>query len=188
MNSDFFTAKCGCISPYDDLIKDFAEDIDWDWRLLTSLIYQESGFDPNSSSWAGAEGLMQLMPETAAEYGLDSTANPQDNIEAGVKYLKWLEVQFEEKVTDSLERRKFVLAAYNVGLGHIFDAMRLAEKYELDPQMWKDNVAEMILKKSNPTYYRDEVVYYGYCRGTETYKYVNEINSRFEHYKNVTTE
>ena len=186
MNSDFFTAKCGCISPYDDLIKDFAEDIDWDWRLLTSLIYQESGFDPNSASWAGAQGLMQLMPETAAEYGLDSTANPQDNIEAGVEYLKWLEVQFEEKVADSLERRKFVLAAYNVGLGHIFDAMRLAEKYELNPQMWKDNVAEMILKKSNPTYYRDEVVHYGYCRGTETYKYVNEIYSRFEHYKNVT--
>jgi len=186
MNSDLFTAKCGCISPYDDLIKDYAQDIDWDWRLLTSLIYQESGFDPNSSSWAGAQGLMQLMPETAEEYGLDSTANPEDNIEAGVNYLKWLEVQFEEKVTDSLERRKFVLASYNVGLGHIFDAMRLAEKYDLDPQLWKDNVAEMVLKKSNPKYYRDEVAHYGYCRGSETYKYVTEIYSRFEHYKNVT--
>lgn len=186
MNSDFFTAKCSCISPYDDLIKEYASGINWDWRLLTSLIYQESGFDPNSASWAGAQGLMQLMPETAAEYGLDSTANPKDNIEAGVDYLKWLDEQFEEKVKDSLERRKFVLAAYNVGLGHIFDAMRLAEKYELNPKIWDDNVAEMILKKSNPEFYRDEVVYYGYCRGIETYKYVNEIYNRLEHYKNVT--
>ena len=94
--------------------------------------------------------------------------------------------QFEEKVPDSTERIKFVLASYNVGLGHIFDAMRLAEKYDLDSQKWKDNVAEMILKKSYPEYYRDDVVYYGYCRGSETYKYVNEIYSRFEHYQNVT--
>ena len=107
-------------------------------------------------------------------------------IEAGVEYLKWLDEQFEEKVQDSTERIKFVLASYNVGLGHIFDAMRLAEKYDLDSQKWKDNVAEMILKKSNPEYYRDDVVYYGYCRGSETYKYVNEIYSRFEHYQNVT--
>jgi membrane-bound lytic murein transglycosylase F len=188
MNSDFFTSKSGTISPYDDLIKEYATEIGWDWRLLTSLIYQESGFDPNSSSWAGAQGLMQLMPETASEYGLDSTANPKDNIDAGVEYLQWLNEQFEEKVADSTERIKFVLAAYNAGLGHIFDAMRLAEKYKLNPKLWKGNVAEMVLKKSNPEFYRDEVVHYGYCRGTETYKYVNEVYSRFEHYKNVTKE
>ena len=188
MNSDFFTSKSGTISPYDDLIKEYATEIGWDWRLLTSLIYQESGFDPNSSSWAGAQGLMQLMPETASEYGLDSTANPKDNIDAGVEYLQWLNEQFEEKVADSTERIKFILAAYNVGLGHIFDAMRLAEKYKLNPKLWKGNVAEMVLKKSNPEFYRDEVVHYGYCRGTETYKYVNEVYSRFEHYKNVTKE
>lgn len=188
MNSSLFTSKSGIISPYDELIKEYAEGINWDWRLLTSLIYQESGFDPNSSSWAGAQGLMQLMPETAAEYGLDSSANPKDNIEAGVEYLGWLDHQFEEKVEDSTERIKFVLAAYNVGLGHIFDAMRLTEKYELNPKIWKGNVAEMILKKSNPKYYRDEVVHYGYCRGIETYKYVSEAYSRFEHYKNVTKE
>lgn len=188
MNSDFFTSKSGTISPYDELIKEYANAINWDWRLLTSLIYQESGFDPNSSSWTGAQGLMQLMPNTASEYGLDSTGNPQDDIEAGVKYLGWLDEQFEEKVPDSTERIKFVLASYNVGLGHIFDAMRLAEKHELDSKVWKDNVAEMILKKSNPEYYRDEVVYYGYCRGSETYKYVTEIYSRFEHYKNVTSD
>ena len=79
MNSDFFTSKSGTISPYDEVIKQYANTINWDWRLLTSLIYQESGFDPNSSSWAGAQGLMQLIPETASEYGLDSTGNPRDN-------------------------------------------------------------------------------------------------------------
>lgn len=186
VNSSFFTAKSGQISPYDDVIKEYAETINWDWRLLTSLIYQESGFDPNSASWTGAQGLMQLMPETAAAHGIDSTANPKENIEAGVDYLKWLEGQFKEKVADSTERTNFILAAYNVGLGHIFDAMRLAEKNGLNNQVWKDNVAEMILKKSNPEFYRDEVVHYGYCRGIETYKYVNEIMERYEHYINIT--
>tara|TARA_B110000046_G_scaffold121613_1_gene128253 strand:- start:31386 stop:31898 length:513 start_codon:yes stop_codon:yes gene_type:complete len=170
MNSDFFTSISGTISPCDEAIKKHANTIHWDWRLLTSLIYQESGFNPISSSWTGAQGLIQLMPKTALEHGLDSTGNPEDNIKAGVNYIKWLDKQFVEKVPDSTERIKFVLASYNLGLGHIFDAMRLADKYDLDSQVWKGNVTEMILKKSNPKYYRDDVVYYGYCRGSETYK------------------
>ncbi|KAA3650638.1 MAG: lytic transglycosylase F [Bacteroidetes bacterium] len=187
LNSELFTPKSGTLSPYDDAIKEYSSFIKWDWRLVTSLIYQESGFDPNSNSWTGASGLMQLMPNTAESYGIDSLSDPEDNIEAGIQYISWLDKQFVEKVTDSTERIKFILAAYNVGLGHVFDAMRLAEKYHLNPQIWEDNVAEMLKNKSIPEYYKDEVVYYGYCRGSEPYDYVKEILDRFEHYKNITS-
>jgi len=186
INSELFTAKSGQISPYDEIVKAQSEKIGWDWRLISALIYQESQFDPQAQSWAGAQGLMQLMPETAQSYGVDSTSGVSANIAAGIKYLQWLDKQFAEKVADSIERRKFVLAAYNVGLGHVFDAIRLAEKYDLDPQLWEGNVAEMLLKKAEPDYYTDEVSYYGYCRGSEPYAYVNQIMGRYLHYKNMT--
>ena len=186
IKSDFYTSKSGILSPYDNIIKVESEKINWDWRLLTSLIYQESQFDNEAVSWAGASGLMQLMPETAKEYGLDSLTSAKENINTGVRYLKWLDAQFSEKVSDPDERQKFILAAYNVGLGHVFDAVRLAEKHKKKPDVWFDNVAEMLLKKSNPEFFKDEVVYYGYCRGSEPYKYVTDILVRFQHYQNIT--
>lgn len=186
LSSELFTSKSGTLSPYDKIVQAQAKRVGWDWRLLVSLIYQESGFEPTSKAWTGAYGLMQLMPETAKSFGVDSSSSPEENIAAGIKYLEWLDKEFEEKVPDSTERISFVLAAYNVGLGHVFDAIRLAEKHGLNPQVWKGNVAEMLLNKSQPEYYKDKVVYYGYCRGTEPYKYVNEVWDRFEHYRNMT--
>jgi membrane-bound lytic murein transglycosylase F len=188
VRSDLFTARSGKISQYDELIKKEAERLGWDWRLLASLIYQESRFDHHAESWVGAKGLMQLMPTTLAEYGLDETAGPAANVHAGVDYLLWLDKQFAEKVENPKERVKFILAAYNVGLGHVFDAMRLAEKYGLNPKLWYQNVAKMMLKKSDEKYYSDEVVHYGYCRGTEPYQYVNEIFHRYNDYRNVMEE
>ncbi|MBR9833218.1 transporter substrate-binding domain-containing protein [bacterium] len=184
--SDFYSAKSGIISPFDDIIKDKTKAINWDWRLIAALIYQESQFDPSVVSWAGASGLMQLMPTTAQQFGIDSNSTNADQIEAGIKYLKYLDNELKEKVFDPNERIKFVLAAYNVGLGHIWDAMRLAEKYELDPMVWDGNVAEMLKNKSKPKYYKDPVVRHGYCRGREPYYYVKEVIERFKHYENVT--
>ncbi len=186
VQSKLFTPKSGQISQYDELIKAESKKIGWDWRLISSLIYQESQFDHDAKSWAGAYGLMQLMPETAAAYGVDSTSSPESNIKAGIRYLKWLEEEFTEKVADSSQRKKFVLAAYNVGLGHVYDAIRLASEYNLKADVWEENVAEMLKNKSKPKYYRNPVAYYGYCRGSEPYYYVSQIMARFEHYKNMT--
>lgn len=186
LKNELFTPKSGTLSPYDEAVKVHAEAISWDWRLITSLIYQESGFDQYSESWTGASGLMQLMPSTAESLGIDSLSDPEENIEAGIKYIAWLDKQFVDKVPDSLERQKFILAAYNVGLGHVFDAIRLAQKHNLDSATWNNNVAEMLKNKSIPDYYQDDVVYYGYCRGSEPFKYVIEVMERFEHYKNIT--
>lgn len=189
VESDYYSKTTGKVSGYDDYIKKYSNDIDWDWRLLASLIYQESRFKPNVKSWAGAYGLMQLMPTTAHRFGVNRNSSPEKQIKAGVDFIKWLDKRFENRgITDEEEKTKFILASYNVGLGHILDARRLAEKEGKDPDKWENNVDEYILKKSNPKYYKDPVVKYGYCRGSETYNYVYQILDRYEHYKNIIPE
>lgn len=183
MNSEFLTHNTGKISMYDHLVKKYASTIDFDWRLLSSLIYQESNFRPTAESWAGAKGLMQLMPKTARSYGITNLTDPDMNLLAGTKHLKWLMKYWDEKIPDNEERTKFVLASYNVGTGHVSDARKLAEKYGKDPNIWDDNVDIYIKKKSDPKYYKDEVVKYGYCRGAEPFKYVINILDRYQQYR-----
>lgn len=179
-------ADCGTkICQYDELIQTEAETIGWDWRLLCSMIYQESRFNPTAKSWAGATGLMQLMPATAESFGIKDLEVPEESIKGGVKYLKWLEKYWEKKVSDPEERIKFILASYNVGQEHVADAQRLTEKYGKNPQKWDNNVAYFLLNKSNEKYCTDPVVRYGYCRGEEPFKYVTEVLDRYEHYKNL---
>lgn len=175
----------GMLSPYDKLIRQYSDSLNWDWRLLASMIYQESGFYPKAVSWVGAFGLMQLMPGTAKYYGVTISSSPEKNIDAGVQYLKWLNEIFEDKVKYREERLKFVLASYNVGLGHVLDARALAKKYGKDPEIWDENVEVFILKKSDPKYYLDPVVRFGYCRGEETYNYVKKILERYNDYENI---
>jgi membrane-bound lytic murein transglycosylase F len=83
IKSDYYVLNTGKISQWDDLIKSASSDINWDWRLLASLIYQESRFKPNVRSWAGAYGLMQVMPVTGKKMGIDITSSPSNNIKAG---------------------------------------------------------------------------------------------------------
>lgn len=183
MNSEFLTHNTGKISMYDHLVKKYASTIDFDWRLLSSLIYQESNFKPTAESWAGAKGLMQLMPKTARSYGITNLTDPDMNLLAGTKHLKWLKKYWANKIPNETERTKFVLASYNVGTGHVSDARKLAEKYGKNPNIWDDNVDIYIKKKSDPKYYKDEVVKYGYCRGSEPYHYVINILDRFQQYR-----
>ena len=181
----YLPGKGGNLSPYDDLIKKYSAELGWDWRLLASLIYQESRFNPNTVSWAGAVGLMQIMPETGKRMGVKNVYSPEGNIKAGVKFLKWLDKQLSGEITDSVRRIEFVLAAYNVGLGHVLDARRLAEKYDKNPDKWINDVDTFIVLKSKRKYYHDPVVKYGYCRGRETYDFVRQIMKRYEDYKNL---
>jgi membrane-bound lytic murein transglycosylase F len=183
VKSDLISVKGNKISKYDDLIKKYLEDLNWDWLIVASQIFQESQFDPNANSWAGAIGLMQLLPSTAKMYGITDLYNPESNIRAGTKFLSYLDSYWRKFIPDSLEIIKFVLASYNIGLGHIQDAQNLSKKYGADPFVWNDNVEYYLLKKSKPKYYNDEVVKNGYSRGRETVDYVNEIFERYEHYK-----
>lgn len=185
VKSEFNSITGGQVSEYDDLIKEIASSYDWDWRLVASLIFQESNFNPYAESWVGAMGLMQLMPGTAEKYNIDDITDPRENIRGGVEYLSWLNNIFKPIITDNDERVKFVLASYNVGIGHVMDARKLAMKYGKNPSEWKDNVDIFMLRKSIPKYYSDPVVKWGYCRGEEPCKYVTKVLNRYQHYVNV---
>lgn len=173
------------ISAYDDLIKKVAKSIGWDWRLLASLIYQESRFKLDLESPKGAFGLMQLMPVVMQKYKIGYDATPEEQLVAGGKLLTYLDKCLEDKVTDSLERVKFVLAAYNAGLGHVYDAQRLAQKYGKYPDVWDNNVDYFILNKSKKHYYNDTCCKAGYLRGTQTYRFVEEILDRYYQYQTM---
>jgi membrane-bound lytic murein transglycosylase F len=181
--SDYSSLGGNKISVYDDLIKKKAKELDWDWRLLASVIYQESTFSPTAESWAGAKGLMQLMPSTGKHYGANDLLDPVQNINAGVNFLKFLDRQWGITIKDKEERIKFMLASYNVGFSHVIDGRNLAKKYGGNPILWEGEVESFLLKKSDPKYYRDPVVKSGYCRCEEPVKYVKEVLNRFEEYK-----
>ena len=169
------------ISPFDGIIKKTAKEIGWDWRLLASLIYQESRFKLDLESEKGAFGLMQLMPVVMERYGIDYDATPEQQLHAAGQLISYLDKCLDNKVADSTERVKFVLAAYNAGLGHVYDAQRLALKYGAAPDVWDNNVDYYILNKSK--YHNDTCCHSGFLRGTETYRFVEEILDRFYQYQ-----
>ena len=181
VRSEFYSLNNNQISKYDKIIKTNAAQIGWDWRLLASLIYQESQFNIEAKSWAGAQGLMQMMPGTAKELGINNILDPNDNIAGGSAYLKKLYDRFTD-VTDSIQRTKFAMASYNCGYSHVKDAQKLAEYRDLDPNLWDGNVAEMILALSFPKNYNLDFIKYGYVNGKEPYRYVDEIFKRYAHY------
>ena len=183
-HSPILSLREGKISHYDDLFKKYSKDIGWDWRMLASLAYTESNFDTTAVSWAGAKGLMQLMPATARTMGVPpgKEQNPEESVKAAVKYIAATDRSLS-MIPDKQERLSFILASYNAGLGHIYDAMALAEKYGKNKLVWKDNVENFILLKSNEEYFTDPICKNGYFRGIETYNFVRDILSRYESYK-----
>ncbi|MBQ7422430.1 MAG: transglycosylase SLT domain-containing protein [Prevotella sp.] len=166
-------------SDYNALFQRYAGMAGLDWKLLAAQCYQESAFDAGAVSWAGACGLMQLMPSTAARLGLsrEQIFVPEKNIEAGARYMGMLMNTFSD-VSNRNERINFALAAYNGGAGHVRDAMALARKYGGNQHAWS-SVSQYILKLSASEYYQDPVVQYGYMRGTETVNYVSSIRKRY---------
>ena len=182
----FATNGGGKVSPFDDIIKKCSESIGWDWRLVAALIYQESRFNPSVISPRGAYGLMQVMPATGEHFGLDVTHSVENNIRAGISYIRMLDDLFANWVSDPDERVKFILASYNAGHGHVIDAIKLAEKNGLDAGKWEDNVSLFLERKSDPVFYDDPVVRNGRLKqGVQVNAYVADILKRYEHYRNI---
>ena len=115
-------------------------------------------------------------------------SDPRQNIEGGVLLLNWLDDQLKPEVPDSSERVKFVLASYNIGLGHVKDAQRLAQKYGKDSNVWENNVDYFLKNKSAEKYLEDSVVKWGYARGEEAYNFVSRVMGNYEHYRNLIPE
>lgn len=182
-NSSIMSVVDGRISPYDEIFKSESSRIGWDWRLLAAMAYHESRFEPDVVSWAGARGLMQLMPATAVAFGLsiDSIEDPVLNVRTAVKSLESLQKSLTS-VTDADEKIKFVIAAYNSGIGHVFDAIALARANGKNAQEWYGEVEEAMLMKSNPEYYNSAECRFGYFRGNETTRYVRDVMALYEYY------
>ena len=180
MRAPYLSREKGIISVYDYEFRAASAVTGWDWRLIAAQCYQESGFDPNATSYAGAKGLMQIMPRTAIHLGVSNVNDPKENVAAAARYIRELSGKFSG-IRDSGERIKFILAAYNGGVGHIQDAQALARKYGKNPHLW-DDVSFYVRNLTQPLYYRDPVVSYGYMIGSETYGYVDAILSRWRAY------
>ena len=185
--SKYLSGETGTLSDYDTILKKNADTIGWDWRLLASQTFQESRFKPRARSWAGAAGLLQLMPPTARQFGVTDVYDPEDNVAGAVRFIQWLENYWDDKILDERERLRFVLASYNTGHGHVEDARRLTAKHGGDDTVWEE-VAYWLLQKSKAEVYNDPVVKYGFSRGLEPVTYVALILERFEHYQQFVTD
>jgi membrane-bound lytic murein transglycosylase F len=174
----------GHISPYDAYFKKYSNIVGWDWRLIAAVAHTESRFNSELVSWAGAVGVMQLMPTTAIKMGLDTAHffDAELNVKAGINYLSRLDRNFRASVPDENERIKFVLASYNAGPAHILDAIALAKKYEKDATKWEE-VEYFLKKKNEPKYYNDPVVKYGSYRGASAAGFVQKILNLYRNYK-----
>ena len=170
--------RTNSISPYDGLIKKYAKQLDWDWRMLASVLYQESRFSIGSSSSRGAQGLMQVMPSTARHYKIENLLDPEQNIIAGTSHLKRLQNMFRKEGIGGEELIKFTLAAYNAGEGRIIDCRNLAASRQIDNMNWSEIVKVIPLMRED-SILEDESVKLGKFQGHETIAYVEHV---FSHY------
>lgn len=171
------------ISPYDRELKKYARPHHIDWRLVASIIYQESKFQSNLVGMGGSFGLMQMMPATAARYGITPESSPEEQIRGGIILISQLKKRYQN-IPDDNDRLYFICAAYNAGSGHIQDAQRLCEKYGEDKTIW-NNVAKYLELKSESQYYNDPVVKLGYYPGRHTVKYAERVIARYNGYKTI---
>ena len=181
INASFAKNSYNNISQYDDIIKKYAEQYDFDWRFVASIICQESKFIPRLTGNGGSYGLMQMMPVTMEYYGISELVDEVAHIHAGVKHLSSIRKSFED-IDNKEEQLYFVAAAYNAGRGHIFDAQRLCAKAGKDFKIWQ-NISPFLKLKSHRDIVLDEVVKSGYYPGSHTVKYVQQVMNRYQAYK-----
>lgn len=166
------------LSPSDHLVRRYAHKYELEWTLITAQMYQESRFNPKARSHRGALGLMQIMPATANELGIDDPENPEQAVSAAVHYLVWLGQRFERVKKN--QKGWFMLAAYNAGVGHVHDARRLAKQLGLRNDRWFGHVEKAMLLLSKPRYAKQ--AHYGAVRGHEAVNYVRQIRRYYEAY------
>ena len=159
------------------MFEEAAEKYGMPWTLLAAQAYQESHWNRRAKSPTGVRGIMMLTLVTAKEMGVESRLDARQSIMGGARYLKKLEARIPEAVTGD-DRWWFALAAYNVGMGHVYDARKLASSFELDADSWLDlkGVLPLLAQKK---YYKD--LKYGFARGAEPVTYVSKIRN----YENI---
>lgn len=173
------------ISDYDHLIRQEAQKEGLDWRLLSAIAYHESRFDNTVVSPRGAKGIMQIMPATARQFDIpqERVTDPRTNVRLAAKLLKKIERSLRIPAsTPFQDRMSIILACYNGGIGHVFDARRLASKYGADPNSWAD-VSVYLALKAQPAYGDDEVVECGSFKGSgQTLAFVGKVMDKYQSY------
>lgn len=166
-------------SPYDLLLKKYASQLKWDWRLLAAVVWQESKFRIEAGSHKGARGLMQMMPGTASIYEVKCPLDPEENIAAAVKYLSRLEKMFS-KYASGTELVKITLAAYNAGQGRILDCINMAKSLDAPHSTWNDLKEVLPFLRDNEFMESDTVARLGVFKGYETVAYVDNVMAHYE--------
>jgi membrane-bound lytic murein transglycosylase F len=167
------------LSAYDQMIARYAEAAGLDWRFVSAVIYEESRFDADSRSPAGAVGLMQVMPAAAQDVGELQFHEPEANVRAGVRYLQRLRREYA--AASERDRLALMLAAYNMGMGHVRDAQRLARRFGYDPLRWDGAMDVMIALLEEPQIAAK--MRYGYAQGRAVVGYVERILNRYASYR-----
>ena len=198
----------GRLSVYDDLYRQYAAEIGWDWRLMAAISFVESRFDPLAESSVGARGLMQLMPTTAVRFGCpeELLADPESNVRAGSRLLSYLQEVMQNKLVrvmtqyqvdgyahaDSLLRRRadeqylyYTIGGFHAGVGHIFDAISLADTLGYQPTVWQEHASHCLTLKKDSLYYTLPCVQSGPFAGDVTVAYVEEVLQTYEHFKTL---
>lgn len=172
------------LSPYDCLIKKYAAQLGWDWKMLAAVIYQESRFSIGTKSHRGATGLMQVMPQTAKIYGVDNLLDPEQNLYAGTAHLKRLQEMMKKNGIEGEELIKFTLAAYNAGEGRIADCLNFAKVKDVDCNQWEE-IVNLIPLMREDSILEEKSVKLGKFQGYETIAYVDSIMSIYEQFQTV---
>lgn len=171
--------RTNTLSPYDDLIKECAAQLGWDWRMLAAVVYQESRFSIGSKSSRGASGLMQVMPQTGKYYGVEDLLDPKENLKAGTSHLRRLQNMFRKYGLSQDQLIKFTLAAYNAGEGRIMDCRNFAAAQQVDSTKWEE-IVKIIPQMREDSILEDESVKLGKFQGHETIAYVDNVLSHYE--------
>ena len=168
----------GALSPYDELLRWVGTQYEIDWRLLASLMYEESRFDPDAVGPGGSAGLFQFMPFTWRELGVEDPHDPREAAEAGGRYLRKMMDFFGE--LPLADRVAMAIASYNVGPRHVFDARNLAREMGFDPDRWQGSVETALLLLDDAEVARRYPA--GVCRCRRAVGYTRRILRRYAAY------
>lgn len=175
------------LSPYDSHFREAADSTGYDWTLIAAIAFTESRFDSTAVSQVGAQGVMQVMPETMRGFGVPDSlhCDNRTNIMTAALLLQSLEKQFRP-IKSPEERIKFQLASYNAGFGYIHDAMRLARKHGYDRYKWEANVDSFLIHLGKPEYYTDTLCRNGRFNGwQETLSFVKKVHRHWHRFQSI---
>lgn len=175
------------LSPYDSLMRVYADSVGCDWRMIAAVIYSESHFHIEARSRRGAMGLMQLMPRSMERYGITDPLSPQQNIRAGALLLQTLLKRYYKVGDNMTERYKYALAAYNAGIGRIDDCINFAHFKGVDTSYWI-NVVNIIPEMNDISIMETGVVKVGPFKGVETIAYVDNVINIYNNFCRICPE